>query len=104
MKTFSRSIFCLALGLIVLSNSGFKKNNIMADPLRGAWMLQGGSEEQLLIFVDGYNSHTVYSKTGKKFVGTRGGTYTTNDAKLTVVSEFDTWDKEQTGKSIAYNF
>ena len=52
----------------------------------------------------GYTTHTVYSKAGKKFIETRGGTYTINGNKLNIAIEFDTRDNEQTGQSPAYNF
>ena len=76
----------------------------MADELKGAWMYQSGNEEQLLQFVDGYHTHTVYSKEGKKFIETRGGTYTINGRQLNIAVEFDTRNNEQTGKSLSYDF
>ena len=76
----------------------------MTDELTGAWMHQDNNDEHLLQFVDGYHTHSVYSKPEKKFMETRGGTYTTNDNKLTVAIEFDTRNKEQTGQSLVYNF
>lgn len=95
---------CIAIVLIFVANSGFKKNKIMADELTGAWMHQSGNEEQLLQFVDGYHTHTVYSKTSKKFIETRGGTYTINGGKLNIAVEFDTRNKEQTGGILSYDF
>ena len=77
---------------------------MMVDQLQGAWMHQSGNEEQLLLFIDSYNTHTVYSKSGKKFIETRGGTYNINGNKLNIAYEFDTRDKEQTGQSLAYDF
>ena len=103
MKIICRYLFCVAIVSIFVSNSGFKKNDMMADQLEGAWMHQSGSDEQVLLFIDGYNTHTVYSKAGKKFIETRGGTYTINSNKLKIDYEFDTRDKEQTGKSLSYD-
>ena len=76
----------------------------MTDELTGAWMHEGNNEEQLLQFVDGYNTYTVYSKAGKKFIETRGGPYTINGNQWNITIEFDTADNEQTGRSLAYNF
>src|SRR6187551_3664569 len=76
----------------------------MTDELTGAWMHAGSNEEQLLQFVDGYNTYTVYSKAEKKFIETRGGTYTINGHQWNITIEFDTADNEQTGRSLAYNF
>ncbi len=104
MKIFFTYLLCVTTVLIFVANSGFKKNNIMADELTGAWMHQTGNEEQLLQFVDGYNTHTVYSKAGKKFIETRGGRYKINGSELNIAIEFDTRDKEQTGQSLSYDF
>ena len=76
----------------------------MTDELTGAWMHQDNNEEHLLQFVDGYNTHSIYSKTEKKFIETRGGTYTINNNKLTVAIEFATRNNEQTGQPLVYNF
>jgi len=104
MKIFCRYLLCVAIVLFFVTNSSFNKNETMADQLRGAWMHQSGDEEHLLLFVDGYNTHTVYSKAGKKFLESRGGTYNIKGNKLNVAYEFDTRDKEQTGQSLAYDF
>jgi hypothetical protein len=104
MKTFCKYLLGIAIVMILVSNSSFRKYNVVADPLRGAWMHQSGNEEQVLLFVDGYSTHTMYSKSGKKFNETRGGTYTTNGNKLSIAYEFDTKVKEQTGQSLAYDF
>ena len=76
----------------------------MNNELTGAWMHQDNNEEHLLQFVDGYCTHSVYSKAEKKFIETRGGTYTTDANKITVAIEFDTSNNEQTGQSVVYNF
>jgi hypothetical protein len=76
----------------------------MNEELTGAWVHQDNNEEHVLQFVDGYNTHSVYSKAEKKFIETRGGTYATNGSKLIVAIEFDTSNKEQTGQSLLYNF
>ena len=76
----------------------------MTDELKGAWMYQENNEEHLLQFVDGYNTQTAYSKSRKKFIETRGGTYTITGNKLNIAIEFDTRDKEQAGLSLVYNF
>jgi hypothetical protein len=94
----------IAIVIIFASNGSLKKNNVMADQLRGAWVHQSGNDEQVLLFVDDYNTQTVYSKAGKKFTETRGGNYSINGNKLKIDYEFDTRDKEKTGQSLAYNF
>jgi hypothetical protein len=76
----------------------------MKDELTGAWMHQANNEEHLLQFVDGYCTHSVYSKAEKKFMETRGGLYTTNHNKLTIAFEFDTSNKGQPGSSLVCDF
>ena len=46
----------------------------------------------------------MYSKKGKKFIETRGGTYRINGSQLNIAVEFDTKNKEQTGQSLSYSF
>jgi len=72
------------------------------DGLTGAWQLRSGSTEHVLLFMDGYYTHTTYDKAGKRFVQTRGGTYTEQNNKLTVHYEFHTADSTQVGKAVTY--
>lgn len=104
MKAFSRFLFCVAIVLIFVSNRGLYQSELMADQLRGSWIHQSSNEEQVLMFIDGYNTHNIYSKSGKTFIETRGGTYGINGKKLSIAYEFDTKDKEQTGQSMTYDF
>ena len=77
---------------------------MVTDELTGAWMHKHNNEEHLLQFIDGYITHSVYSKGEKKFIKTHGGTYTTNNNILTMAIEFDTSNKEQTGQLAVYHF
>ena len=77
---------------------------MMIDELTGAWLHKDSNEEQLLLFVDGYHTHTVYSKAGKRFVETMGGAYTINSNQLHLTIEFNTVDNEQAGQPLNYNF
>lgn len=61
-----------------------------SDALAGAWHTREGDVEQTAVFVDGYLSHTTYDLKNKKFIATRGGTYTTDDNNLTVTWQYDT--------------
>lgn len=98
----SRQLFlpAIAIALFLLAFQNSKK--IHADLLTGSWQLQNSADEELLLFVDGYFTHTVYHKAGKKFIRTRGGTYTVDKNQLMVQYEFDTKDKEQVGQSVSY--
>lgn len=70
----------------------------LQQSLTGAWHLKQGSTEEVLIFQDGYFSHTTFDKANKKFISTYGGSYKTrgNDLKLKI--EFDTRNKEDVSK------
>ncbi len=61
-----------------------------SDALAGAWHTQQGDIQQTAVFVDGYLSHSVFDVKNKKFISTRGGTYTTENGKLTVTWQYDT--------------
>lgn len=66
--------------------------------ITGAWHLQQGSTEEVLVLQDGYFSHTHFDKADKKFISTYGGSYKTggNDLKLKI--EFDTRNKDEVGR------
>ncbi|MDQ3279219.1 MAG: membrane or secreted protein [Bacteroidota bacterium] len=74
------------------------------DMLTGAWQLQKGGEQQVLLFQDGYVTHTTFDKAGRRFIQTRGGTYALQPGKLTVSLEFDTKDKEKVGTTATYAY
>jgi hypothetical protein len=74
------------------------------DALTGAWQLTKGAERQVLLFQDGYLTHTTFDKDGKQFMQTRGGTYALQPGKLTVTYEFDTRDKEKVGTTGSYSY
>ena len=73
-------------------------------PLTGAWHLQTESVEQVLIFEDGYFSHTVFDKINKKFISTYGGVYKPGTITVDLKTEFDTREKDHVGteRMVAY--
>ena len=79
----------------------FRKTNA-PDAITGAWRIETAGSDQVLLFMDGYVTHTVYDRTSKRFDRTRGGTYTFNEDKLYVRYEFDSRDKDSVGQSSAY--
>lgn len=74
------------------------------DQLKGAWHLQTESVEQVLIFEDGYFTHTVYDQKNKKFISSYGGVYKPGSITVELKTEFDTRNKENVGlsKTAAY--
>jgi hypothetical protein len=72
------------------------------NDLQGAWQFDGPEASQVVIFADGYFTHTSYNVPNKRFVKTRGGAYTFTGGILTVRFEFNSKDSMQIGKSIKY--
>lgn len=91
-----------AVFFFFIAVASFSQKNKTA--LNGAWMLQNGNEEQVLLFADGYFTHTTYDKVNKQFIQTRGGTASVDKNDVTVLYEFDTRDKESIGKTILYSY
>lgn len=72
--------------------------------ITGAWQLKQGTTEQVLIFQDGYFSHTVFDRANKKFISSYGGIYKPGAITVQLTTEFDTRKKDNVGKEkmIAY--
>ncbi len=84
--------------------AGFRQPEYVSyASLTGAWHLQQGSIEQVLIFQDGYFSHSIFDKVNKKFISTYGGIYKTNAKAFNLLIEFDTRSKEGVGKEISFS-
>lgn len=60
------------------------------DPLAGAWHHQNGDREQVVVFIDGYFSHSTFDANNKNFISTRGGTYAAAGNAVTVTWQYDT--------------
>lgn len=94
----------LFLGIIIfLTSFTIKKTHNQAS-INGAWHYQENSVEQTLLLSDGYFMHTIFDKLNKKFIQSRGGTYTFSGDKLVANIEFNTIETSQIGKSINYDF
>ncbi len=90
------------LCLVILLNAYRKEEILLVEPVTGAWQLQQGSSQQVLIFRDGYFSHTVFDKANKKFISTYGGIYKEDGKTLKLTIEFDTRSNESVGKEISF--
>jgi hypothetical protein len=94
-----RLIALASFGGIILLSAGFRQAVLFTTTsLTGAWHLQQGSTEQVLIFQDGYFSHTIFDKVNKKFGNTYGGIYKTEGKSLKLMIEFDSGSNEDIGK------
>src|SRR5688572_28268919 len=95
----------MMLLFLLMAFQSFTPNNIsinMGDGLTGAWVLNNANEEQVLIFMDGYFTHTTYNKQTKSFLQTRGGNYEYKNNTLQVLYEFDTKNTDAIGNAVAY--
>ncbi len=76
--------------ILVVAVTGLTSKGQRSDALAGAWHTQQGDTQQTAVFVDGYLSHSVFDVKNKKFISTRGGTYTVGNGQLTVTWQYDT--------------
>lgn len=88
-------LFCLVSGMPQASGQD-------AGRLQGAWRSGTPDGEEMLLFQDGYFTHTRYDGAGKRFLMTRGGTYATVDNGIAVTYEFHSAEPEETGKRYDY--
>jgi hypothetical protein len=101
-----KKFICLSGLLIVLVflSAAFRKSASPAnDYLSGAWENKAGTEEQVLLFADGYFTHTTYDKVNKRFIKSSGGTYTFVQNNLRLQYEFDTKENDRVGQTVSYS-
>ncbi|MBN8786826.1 MAG: hypothetical protein J0I84_07040, partial [Terrimonas sp.] len=74
------------------------------SPLNGAWSITDNNNTTSLLISDGYCMITTYDKDGKKFINTWGGSFTVAGNQIKLNVEFNSDDKTQVGKSLAYTY
>ena len=97
----SLAVLTFITGVIFIMNTAYSHRYINVE-LSGAYQLNKDLREEVVIFADGYFTHTVFNKKDKKFISTRGGVYTIDDEDLIVQYEFNTMDTDQVGREIKY--
>jgi hypothetical protein len=101
-----RFFLLLGTSLFIFMLMSFRQHSLptIQQPLTGAWHLQHATIEEVLIFQDGYFSHTVFDRANKKFISSYGGIYKPGAITVQLVTEFDTREKDNVGKEkmIAY--
>ena len=95
-----KNLFLLTMFIILLISTAFIGRN--QQSLTGAWHLLNGTTEEVLIFQDGYFSHSTYDKVNKKFIQTRGGTYSYENDRINATIEFSTDDTGSIGNAYGY--
>jgi hypothetical protein len=98
-------LFAITVSALAILLAGFRnRSGSIQQPLTGAWHLQHATIEEILIFQDGYFSHTVFDKANKKFISSYGGVYKPGAITMQLTTEFDTREKDNVGKekTVAY--
>lgn len=98
MKKIVAAVILLS---ILFFNGSFNKQQ---SSVTGAWHMNKGKTEAVLIYKDGYFVHTMFNKVDKKFIFSSGGTYKVKKGQLIYKIEFDTKAKEYIGKEVVVDF
>lgn len=75
---------------------------VFSQPVDGAWELKDADKHTVLLFKDGYFTHTEY--TPKEFVSGWGGISKIDGKQIKISVEFNTVNSENVGKEITYDF
>jgi hypothetical protein len=94
---FRLSVFLLLLTACLSFSDSYTYNRTI---LNGAWLLQGGENQEVAMFSDGYCMISIFDKQNKKLHQTYGGTYQLENNMLTLTQEFNSRDKELIGHSM----
>jgi hypothetical protein len=105
MPVMPKLFTTLLLTLSIMTSTGFMNSALeLPEELAGAWQAKNEAGEQVLVFVDNYMTHTIYSVRDKKFIATRGGTCESSGGKLNINFEFSTPNKEEVGTKASYGY
>ncbi|MEJ5962760.1 hypothetical protein [Pedobacter immunditicola] len=94
-------LFVVLLALTVMKSAFAQLNNAA---ITGAWQIKEADKEQVLIFQDGFFFHTAYNKNEKRFIYSRGGTYTHHADTLNCKISFNSVNKEEVGKQFSAKY
>lgn len=94
MKKQTLSFLC-ALVIMFTSFKAVAQNNSLA----GAWHHQDQNIEHVIVFIDGYFTHSVFNKKDKQFHFSRGGTYTQQGNDIRVTWQFDSKKAAEAGSN-----
>lgn len=97
MKNILSTILLLT-GILIISTS----NKLQQDTITGAWQRADGSVQEVLIFQEGYFTHSTYDKANRRFVQTKGGSYMQNGAQLHTRIEFSTAQPKMIGEAVTF--
>lgn len=98
----SKFILILSFLVLMVMPHAFAQSNSVA--ITGAWQIKEADKEQVLIFQDGFFFHTAYNKGEKRFIYSRGGTYTQNGNALNGKISFNSMNKEEVGSQFSAKY
>ena len=93
-------ILCFIFLLLNISPGISQENN----QLTGAWQLRNGPTEEILVFMDDYFTHTIFSPSAKSFEQTRGGVFQVTNNEIVASIEFNSKSKDEVGQEKKYLF
>lgn len=96
MKKWILPVLVLMAGLLA---AGFHPPSAS---LKGVWQAKAGDQTQVLVFMDGYFSCSIFDIPGKKFIRSFGGTFSESGGQLHANIEFDTEVKTNVGMHTHY--
>lgn len=70
--------------------------------LTGAWHSENQGQEDILLFQDGYVTHTVFN--ADEFLMSHGGTYKIVGSQIAVIVEYNSADENEVGAQFTLNF
>jgi hypothetical protein len=95
------------------TNHQLATGQVQQTELAGAWKLASGSAEfaslpqgatAVAMLEDGYFTVAYFDPTGKKFIGTYGGTYTASNGNMTLNFEYNTLDDATVGNTSSVTY
>jgi hypothetical protein len=104
MKLFTLPLSYTLLLIAIITTTGFNKPIPGNRTLKGAWQLQYGPDDHVVIFTDNYFAYSNYNKGAKQFLVTFGGTYKADNGQITAHLEFHSSDNQRVGTHVSYPF
>lgn len=93
-----------ALLLPLLSMHAPPRSANALSPLNGAWKIEEGDHQQLLLIADGYCMLSAFNTEDKKFEGSWGGSFTVTDKEIILKTAFNSSDRSAVGKINRYAY
>ncbi len=94
----------ILLSVLMIFSSFHVEKKGLADVVTGAWGLEDGSTEHLVIFTGNYYTYTAFDKSRKEFIRSQGGTYQVQGKQIQTTMEFNSAEKDQVGTSQSFPF